>query len=313
MADPKLNLATKAEVDRDRSARSVLGALRTHGNDLVAVLAPRFDPDLFPGSGAETEARLAARAAVEDSTPRRMVDRTISLLSRIHDEMLETGRHHRTMKVERLAAKRRLRRIRDKVRTALFGVRDQFFSTYGEEFSVDLGFSRITPRAPGELLENVLHLEKRLGTPPEDFPEPAPGRMAIDLGEQLRLLAPLFDELKAAVETYETVLRNSQTAFINKIDAIKAFDKDFTWLAGTAESMFQLARMPLQAELVRPSRRRTGVTQVVSGETVPTGDETDGEDPTGDEPAGDEPNSPDPAASDEVQETPSDGEPAVTD
>ncbi len=282
--DPLLNLATKAEVDRIKSARSVREALATQGDALVIVLAPKFDPELFPEPGTGTTADIAWRfaAQLQASTPRRLIDRSIDWLDRIEAKVVTRGRAYRTLKVSRLSANRNLRRVAEKAATAVIGVRDQVFSVYGEEVAVDLGFARVTPTAPGDVLENCLHLEGRLSNPPE-LPEPGPGRLPIGLKALLGALAPLFRELERAMAEYRKILRESQTALFGKRRAIKAFDMDFRYLSGTAENMFELAGMPEEAQLVRPSTRRRGVTQAVNGEQgdPPTGDDTTGDDVTG--------------------------------
>ncbi len=102
----------------------------------MTILAFQFDPQLFSGEKSEAEIVAKVAAEVMDSTPRRMADQTIAWLSRIHEELLGTGRRYRTLKVERIAANRGLRRTAAKTRTAVAGVRDHVFSVYGPEFEV---------------------------------------------------------------------------------------------------------------------------------------------------------------------------------
>lgn len=283
--DPTLNLATKGEVDRIKSVRFVREALITQGDEMVMILAPQFDPELFPepGTGGAVE-NIAGRfaAQLQESTPRRLIDKTIEWLDRIESRLVAKGRAFRTHKVQRLSANRKLRRAAQKAASAMIGVRDQVFSVYGEEVAIDLGFARITPTAPGDVLENSLHLEDRLLNGPE-LPEPAPGLLPIDLKAVAGAFAPVVRELERAMAEYQKTLRLSQSAFSRKLRAIKAFDKDIGYLSGTAVNLFELAGMTREAELVRPSPRRRGVVQAVEDGSLPS----DGEDPTGE--ANDEP------------------------
>lgn len=306
--DPLLNLATKAEVDRVNSARSVREALATQGDDMVLILAPQFDPELFPEPGTEGAEEITASfaARLQESTPRRIIDKSIVWLDRLESDVVTKGRAYRTLKVKRLSANRNLRRASEKVASAMIGIRDQVFSVYGEETAIDLGFARVTPTGPGDVLENSLHLEDRLSDLLE-LPEPAPGRLAIDFDSVVAALSPVIRELERVMAQYQTILRQSQSALFRKHRAIRAFDKDFRYLSGTAENLFELAGLPREAELVRPSSRRRGVTQVVAGETDPPGDDDTGGEDTPVEPVA-ATNGPAPEAgvTAEVQETLSD-------
>jgi len=283
--DSLLNLATKGEVDRIKSARFVREALVTQGEEMVIILAPQFDPELFPESGPGTAEDVASRfaAQLQESTPRRLIDKSIEWLNRIEDTLLAKGRAFRTLKVSRLSANRNLRRTSEKVASAVIGVRDQVFSVYGEEVAIDLGFARVTPIGPADVLENALHLEERLGNVAE-LPEPAPGRLAIDFNAVLGALSPVLRELERTMAGYQTVLRQSQLAFSRKLRATETFDQQLGYLAGTTKNLFELAGMPREAELVRPSLRRRGVIQAVDGGVEPGGGEDTGGEGTAGEP-----------------------------
>lgn len=317
--DKSLNLATRAEVDRVKSVQSVRTALQRHGDDMVIILAPQFDPELFaePGAGKPEDVAKKFAVQVKDSTPRRLVDKSIAWLDRIEDDLLSRGRPYRTLKVFRLTASQELRRVAAKVVTAVSGVRDEVFAVYGEEAGVKLGFARITPTAPGDVMENSLHLEERLSHRLK-LPEPAPGRLPIDLDAQLRALSVLFRELKRAIAEYQDLLRDSQQALIRRNRAIPVFDRTFRRLAGTVENLFELAGMPEEARLVRPASRRPGLTQAIAdAQDLPSGtDDTGGDDTGGDETGGDDTGGPQPVAqlsgSPEGPETPSDGSSVAT-
>lgn len=270
--DPLLNLATKGEVDRISSARFVREALVTQGEDMVIILAPQFDPELFPETGPGTAEDIASRfaAQLQESTPRRLIDKSIDWLNRIEGNLLAKSRAYRTLKVSRLSANRNLRRTSEKVASAVIGVRDQVFSVYGEEVAIDLGFARVTPTGPGAVLENALHLEERLSNVPE-LPEPAPGRLAVDFNAVLGALSPVIRELERAMAGYQTALRQSQSAFSRRLRATETFDPQLGYLAGTAKNLFELAGMPRIAEAVRPSPRRRGVIQAVDDGAEPGG------------------------------------------
>ena len=155
----------------------------------------------------------------------------------------------------------------ERIRTAITGIRDQFFSIYGVSASLDLGFTVTIPETGTALLEHITYLYERLSNPLIALPEPAPGRLPIDLAAQLLLIKPFIDELRLLVDTHEDQKRKTNDATVQKDDAVTIYDRDFSGLAASTQGMFRMAKMPRQARFVRPIRRR-GVT-VVAGEEPP--------------------------------------------
>lgn len=263
MADPKENLALIAENKRLASTTSVLSALRSYGPKLVSNLNGKLR------RGRE---ELVAAAA---GTPQAMVDWYELLVSQIHSEMIDAGRDLRTAKSVAANARRNLGRTVRKIRTAYAGVRDQFFSVYGEEEALKLGFSRHTPRNAVVLQEHIEYLLLRLDQVTE-MPEPRFGRLPVDLPAQRTVLQPAVLELAEAIQAKNHRQRQLQDAVVVKDEAIGKYDKDFLPLAHGTEALFQIAGMDRQAATVRPVQRR-GVT-VVEGEEPPAVEKLSGSD-----------------------------------
>jgi hypothetical protein len=265
VADPNQNLALKGENDRLSSATAVLSTLRTYGTKLILKLSSEPAPGSLPVTTGSGDPRVAGMVSW-------MTSRTAS----IRDLIQETGRALRVSKGRRTAATRRLDRGAERVRKAVIGIRDQFFSTYGEEVALDLGFSRSTPEIGVSLLEHITYLYERVLHPVGELPEPTAGRFAIDLGGVPVLLKPLMDELQLLVDESEDQRRQTQDATVQKNDAIAVYDRDFGGLASSIQGMFRMAGMPLQARFVRPVRRR-GVTVVLGDESPEAVPETETE------------------------------------
>ncbi len=288
MADPKLNQALQAENDRIESAESVLSALRNHGGRLVDALGSKV---LVPRD-SETELAEAAPANSAQS----MVDWYLAWVTRLRDQMVTAGRFYRQLKTFRSTAGRELGQVARVARQAALGIRDQFFSTYGEEHSLTLGISNQVPKKVKALLEYLRYLEERLANPPVPLPEVALGRVGIDLAAQRKAIASLIAKLEAASRGYDDARRQAHAAMVGKDDAVKAYDDDFVWVSTAVEAMFRAAGMDRQAAVVRPSRRRRIV--------VVEGVNRRGEEPSGEQPASEalDESSRDESSADEVED-----------
>ena len=251
MANPKRNLALKAENDRLESATAVLSSLRTHGEKLIRILSAE-------SGNAES------LVATVDPRIESMVSWLIERVTYIRDALQNGGRALRTSKSWRVVTSRRLGDGTEKIQTAIAGIADQFFSIYGVAASLDLGFSLTVPETGTALLEHVTYLYERLSNPLIALPEPAPGRLPVDVAAQLSLIKPFIAELQALVDTHEDQKRKTNDATVQKDDAVGLYDRDFSGLAASSQGMFRMAKMPRQARFVRPIRRR-GVT-VVAGQ-----------------------------------------------
>lgn len=299
MADPKLNQALQAENERIESAESVLSALRNHGGQLVEKLGSKAP--VLPGPDGELSESVPARTAQS------MVDWYLAWVTQLRDQMVTAGRSYRQARTFRSTVGRELGSVARVARKAAQGIRDQFFSTYGEDYSLTLGISRLVPRRVKALLEYLRYLEERLADPVEPLPEVALGRVGIDIAAQRQAVASLIVELEAANRGFDDVRRKAHAALVAKDDSIAAYDGDFVWVSTAIEAMFRAAGMKRQAEVVRPSRRRRIV--VVQG-IEPRGEEPSGEEPTGQEPDVEEPSGEEPtgdeASSEPLDESSSD-------
>lgn len=293
MADPKVNLAFKLEANRVESADYVLWALETHGETLVNRLESPADPTV--------KTALAESGLVP---PQVMIDWYHEQVSRVRAELVKKARVYRSARSERSSCWQRLFDSARTVGSAMSGIRDQFFSTYGEEFSMRLGFARQTPQRYVELQEYLGYVLERLSQTLGSMPDPAPGRLPIDVPGQIALLEPLHASVKGARECYHVARREAQLALLVRDEAVESYDGEFPWLAGGFENLLRIANMKPLAAAVRPSTRRKGLIAVVAGEAPDPGDPT-GEDPASDE----EPSSPaEEPATEPASDEPSDDE-----
>ncbi len=260
MANQTVNLPSKMLMARLVSCRVVLWALVTYGPRLVEILAGPLGRSLPHGLRAYFEQHVATLREV---------------LTAARDMLITSDRRLRDQK----ALTTRFRRIRDNAFKALspyvVGLRDTFKGACGPEVAEEVGFAPRTPVQPGELHEQAAHLVARLDEPHLELPAVRFRGVTLDPPELVEEMRPLVENLGQALDDVSREERQTEAMKIAKDEALKAYDRTFLWVARSAEALFELADLPEVAKRVRPSSRRSGLTDEVESQ----GPETPSEDP----------------------------------
>ncbi len=247
MANSTVNLPTKSLMARLVSCRVVLWALDTHGPRLVEIFHGRLGQALPEDMREFFEQHLK---------------RLQEVLSVARDLLLESERGLRDQK----AKTGKFRKSRDEAFKALNphvkGIKDIFRGACGDTEATDLGFSLRMPERAADLQEQAEHLVDRLSSP-QELPVIRYRGVDLDPAAVVEEMRPLVERLGVALEELTREERQSEAMKIAKDEAIAAYDRSFLWAAGSAESLFKLAGLPEIAKRVRPSSRRSGVTDEV--------------------------------------------------
>ncbi len=245
MANKTVNLPLKSLMARLASSRVVLWALETHGPRLAEI----FNGPL--GRSLPEELREIFGQHVSQLR---------AVLASARDLMVTTDRNLRDQK----ALTTRYRRLRDEafnqLSPAVAGVRDTFRGACGPEVVEELGFAVRMPVQAGELHEQAEHLTARLSEPDMELPTVRFKGVDLDPASLAGEMKPLVERLGQALEDVTQGERQTEAYTIAKDEALDAYDRTFLWVGRSAESLFKLADLPKVAKRVRPSTRRSGIT-----------------------------------------------------
>ncbi len=147
----------------------------------------------------------------------------------------------------------------------------------------ELGFAVRIPVQAAELHEQAEHLAARLSEPSKALPAVRFKGVDLDPASLAEEMKPLVVQLGQALEDVTQGERQTEAYKIAKDEALDAYDRTFLWVARSAESLFKLADLPKVAKRVRPSVRRSGVTDELESQdsdrvddpAVPAGDAGD--------------------------------------
>ncbi len=248
MANSTVNLPSRMLMQRLVSCRVVLWALLTHGPRLAEIFNGPLGKSLPAGLQEFLEQLVTQLREVLTAARDLLIERDRSL----RDQKSLTTHHRRT----RDAAFKQLS-------PAVAGIRDIIRGAYGPQVPEELGFALRTPVQPAELHEQAEHLTTRLDEPSQKLPAVRFNGVAIDPTILVAEMQPLVEQLGQALEDVGREERQTDAMKIAKDEALQAYDRTFSWVAGSAESLFRLASLPEVAKRVRPSTRRSGVTDEV--------------------------------------------------
>ncbi len=226
----------------------MLWALATHGPRLVEIFHGPLGQTLPEGMREFFEQHL---------------ERLQAVLNAARDALIASDRNLRDQKAV-ITGYRRIRDIAYKeLNPHVAGIRDIFRGACGSEVIEDLGFALRMPVQAAELHEQAEHLMARLGAPDMELPKIRYQGVTLDPLAMAEGLRPLVEKLGTALENVSQSERETEAMKIAKDETISAYDRSFLWAARSAESLFKLAELPEIARRVRPSSRRSGVTDEV--------------------------------------------------
>ncbi len=273
MLTKTLNVPSSMVAQRMQSSELVLWALVTFGRQMVDVLVERFSAQLEEGQVMPfaTELELFKKE-----------------LTRLRDELLAAERHVRTQRLRETRSRKRRDDVIKDVNAKVARLRRLFGGVYDDDQLADVGFSRRNARDPEELLEQAAFLAVRMGRKNLRLTGSQYDDFELEAPKFAKELKPWVKKLRLALTDLRKQERQTEAAQLAKDEAMGEFNRGFLWMARTVESYLRLAGLKKQAELVRPSTRRPGVTQ-----QQPELPQAEGEQPEADgdelEAGGDEP------------------------
>ena len=232
-------MASKATVQRQKSAEKVIASGRIHNRLIAEQIGARF------GESAGTAAATLVTALIEDLDLKAtdMVQKDEANEAELRDD--PEKREQRDTAAENLGAQ-------------LVSTREQLGVILGDDYVAKLGFSGKTPSDPVELL--------RLGrTVTENLTEIAPPSPKIPGYEMVPAqwsepIAALTDQMEGLTAAVADEEREAEAALTAKHAAIDLYDDTFSIAADLVSTLLQVAGQTDLAKRVRPSTRRSGQT-----------------------------------------------------
>lgn len=275
MLNTILNVPSTMVAERMKSCGVVLGAIETHGPQMVEILSGQFGPHLEEGQVMPFEMQL------------QLFEKE---LTRLRDRLHSAEREHRIQKVEESLTRGRRDKAITEVNAKVARVRRLLGGAYDDDQLAEVGFARRNARQPEELLEQAAHVAARLGDPGLMLAESELGDIKLDASSVARELEPSAERLRQALSDLRREEQRTGSTQLAKDEAMEEFNHGFLWMARTVESYLQLAGLKALAARVRPSSRRPGVTEQPPEEPP----EADGQEPEADGGESEDPASEDP-------------------
>ncbi|MDJ0761389.1 MAG: hypothetical protein QNJ97_00250 [Myxococcota bacterium] len=232
-------MASKATVQRQKSAQKVIAAGRTHKQLITASVAQRYGKDSGPAV---------------DLLVTRITD---DLEAKVTDMIQQDDAHEAELRDDP-----EIRNQRDsvsaRIRDRLIETREQLAAICGPTYVAKLGFSGKTPGDPVAVKRLAQTLIANLAA----VPAPTPKIPGYQLDPELwrAPLAQLVDQIEGVVSQVATEEREAEATLTAKRAAIATYDEAFSATANLLSTLLSLAGEKDLAKRVRPSTRRSGQT-----------------------------------------------------
>jgi hypothetical protein len=237
-------MTSKQVTDREKSARAVEAAARTHAAQIAAGFTRELTPHLQAGEKLPDVgllAQLIGRKILADSAALLAADRA-------HEQELADDDGPREDRDEAAA----------KVRSVLVDLRAAIESSHGPRGLTLLGIGDAVSVDPSVLATAGVNAQKALKDPEIKLPKPKRAGLKIDLAafaDDLAAELPVLQKALAKVATEEREKEATQRA---KNEAMAKSDATFTSGASFLAMSCQVAGLSELAAKVRPSGRRPG-------------------------------------------------------
>lgn len=244
-------MSSKGVTDRQRVAKAIVAAVRSHGQEVGERLHEILSPALREGQtlpdlvdfqqllAQHLEMRTAAIIAADeahllelddDVDPRRRRDDAVAALSR-----------------------------------TLVEIRESLSGAFGRDFIREIaGLQGETATEPVVLLRQASRVLERLREPALGLPTPQRQGVQVDFGALADRLQPALDNLAHAVEDVDRELRDAETTLRLKDTSLDAFDAAVAGIGRIVAGFDLLAGLAEYADRIRltlPARRRRNVAE----------------------------------------------------
>jgi hypothetical protein len=242
---------SKMVMDRQKSARSVQSAARTHRRQIVAQTSERFgQTGVGPAAGV-----------LLDSSVERLEEATGQMVAADDAYLREQG--------DDPPARKALDEAAGGLRDGLLDVRGSSEANFGKAYAARLGFEGRTPDDPQAMLRLSHLVVDNLGTVP--LPKPRLPGVTADPAQWQALLQQHHAPVQTAMEAVATEQREHDAAYVAKKQAMDTFDTVFSCTANLVSALLHIAGEDELADRVRPSGRKTGRTVADARDDEATG------------------------------------------
>lgn len=243
-------MASKATVQRQKSANKVTAAVETHMGTIAGEMGKKYGEEVIP----------AVKLVLE---------RVAADLSAKADIMVVKDDEHENELRDDPAARSNRDSKTDELHDCLVTGRDQLDTICGPEYVARLGFDGPTPDDPV-----VLHrLGKTVSANLVEIkpPEPRIPGYKFDPNLWRKPIVALLDDLDESVAKIAEEQRQAEATLMAKRNAIDEYDKAFSSAANLTSVLLRIAGETELAKRVRPSARRAGQTAEVAQDTASLG------------------------------------------
>jgi hypothetical protein len=242
-------MPSKGVVDRQRVARRLIAAARTHAHEVGVRLPSHLaEPSGDGGTPSLTHAPELAR----------FQDELARLLERRLDDLIEADAAH--LRAQRSASVARARRAEATggVYRKITDLRAVVRGAYGRDGVRELlWLDGPTPREPLVLQRWTDRLLRVLGELPVELPPPRWKGVELDLSGAAAELRGLADALERAVDDVDDRCRVIESRKREKYRALEVFDETVRGVAPALRGLYRLAGRPELADRVRATLPNT--------------------------------------------------------
>ena len=232
-------MASKATVQRQRSAEKVIAAGRTHKERIGAAIGDRY------GAKAGEAGETLVTVVTDD-------------LDAKTDAMVRADDAHEVELRDDPSAREARDAAADALNGRLVVTRQQLTAVAGEGYVAKIGFSGSTPRDPVAVLR--LGRTVVIGLATESPPPALIPNYEVDPDTWRQPLESLVNELDGHTQAVATEERETEATLVAKRAAIDAYDQAFSATATLISNLLAMAGEYELAKRVRPSSRRPGQT-----------------------------------------------------
>lgn len=254
-------MPSKGVIDRQRIAKSIVAAARTHAHQVGAQLDELLSPYLFEGETfTPTTFQLVIARLLEDRLQALVTADNAHLLELDDDQDPRIRREEAT----------------EKLYATVVGIRETLTAAFSApRTDALLGIKGKTPADPLKLLGHAQDLLDRLREPAVVVPEQRFDAVQIDLARLADELQPALDELADALRDVTREQRETESTLEEKTAALEAFDAIVGGVARTLIGFDEMTGHPDFAKKIRLNLPQRGGAS--DGEDGPEG-EPPGED-----------------------------------
>ncbi|KYF74348.1 hypothetical protein [Sorangium cellulosum] len=247
-------MPSKRVTDRQKSASSVIATGETHADRVATEIKALLSPYLHKGEEMPNIALLAHLVARALADAR---ERMVTADEALADELADDG-----------SPREGRDEVAHELHDELTDLRDWLTSLYGAAALEQLGFAEATPHDPVQIERFAGEVTRALSS--KELPKPRRAGVRWDADDAVLRIERRRDALVSHLKDAAREAREAEATRMAKSTAIALFDERFGRIATFLGGLFRLAGHADLANQVRPSSRRSGLTEADAPPEDPT-------------------------------------------